>query len=111
MLREGLVGTIQAVTAFGLPSLLNLGCHWFDRVLDFAGNPEIAWVAGTIDSLMDEPPASPRYLDPPVPVRSASPTASRPLLLRVAPAWALTSLVVPGGSSSCRMAQYRSSEG
>jgi predicted dehydrogenase len=65
MLREGLVGTIQVMTAFGLPSLLNLGCHWFDRVLDFAGDPEVAWVSGTIDRLMNEPLTSPRHLDPP----------------------------------------------
>jgi predicted dehydrogenase len=63
--REGLVGEVQAITAFGVPSLVNLGCHWFDVILRLAGDPEVAWVSGSVDPLGAEPPESRRHLDPP----------------------------------------------
>ncbi len=64
-LRDGLIGEVRAITAFGLLNLVNHGCHWFDRVLDLAGDPEIVWVAGDVDPLIDLPAESPRHLDPP----------------------------------------------
>ncbi|HEY8744430.1 MAG TPA: Gfo/Idh/MocA family oxidoreductase, partial [Chloroflexota bacterium] len=45
-LRAGIVGEVRTIVAFGLLNLINHGCHWFDRVLDLAGDPEVAWVAG-----------------------------------------------------------------
>jgi predicted dehydrogenase len=64
-LRDGLIGELRTITAFGLLNLVNHGCHWFDRVLDLAGDPEVAWVAGEIEPLADLPADSPRRLDPP----------------------------------------------
>jgi predicted dehydrogenase len=64
-LRDGLIGEMRTITSFGLLNLINHGCHWFDRVLDLAGDPEIDWVAGEVDSLADLPADSPRHLDPP----------------------------------------------
>jgi predicted dehydrogenase len=63
-LRDGLIGEVQTVVAFGLPNLINHGCHWFDRILDLAGDPEIAWVSGYVDPLADLPADSRRHLDP-----------------------------------------------
>lgn len=65
LLRDGEIGEVQAVSAFGMSSLLFQGCHWFDRVLELAGDPEIAWVAGWVDPLAGEPAESRRRLDPP----------------------------------------------
>lgn len=64
-LRDGIVGEVQTITAYGLLNLINHGCHWFDRVLDLAGDPEIAWVAGAVDPLAGVPDDAPRRLDPP----------------------------------------------
>lgn len=64
-LRAGLIGEVRTIGAFGLLNLVNHGCHWFDRVLDLAGDPEIAWVAGDVAALADVPADSPRHLDPP----------------------------------------------
>jgi predicted dehydrogenase len=64
-LRDGLIGDVKTIVAFGLLNLINHGCHWFDRVLDLAGDPEIAWVAGEVDALTGVPADSPRRLDPP----------------------------------------------
>lgn len=64
-LRDGLIGELRTIAAFGLLNLINHGCHWFDRVLDLAGDPEVDWVAGDVDSLADIPADSPRHLDPP----------------------------------------------
>jgi len=63
--RSGLLGEVQAITAYGMPSLVNLGCHWFDVVLRLAGDPEVAWVSGTVDPLSNDAPDSRRHLDPP----------------------------------------------
>lgn len=59
------IGEVRAVFAFGAPNLINHGCHWFDRVLDLAGDPEVSWVAGTVDPLIGESEDSRRRLDPP----------------------------------------------
>lgn len=64
MLADGAVGEVRAVSAFGLRNYVFHGCHWFDRVAAFAGDAEIAWVAGWIDPLPDEPSDSRRHLDP-----------------------------------------------
>ena len=64
-LRDGLIGEVRTIAAFGLLNLINHGCHWFDRVLDLAGDPEIAWVSGDVEPLADLPADSPRHLDPP----------------------------------------------
>lgn len=63
-LRSGIIGEIRTIIAFGLPNLINHGCHWFDRVLDLAGDPETAWVAGAVETLAAVPPTSIRHLDP-----------------------------------------------
>jgi UDP-N-acetyl-2-amino-2-deoxyglucuronate dehydrogenase len=65
LLRDGEIGEVRAIVAFGMSSLLFQGCHWFDRVLEMAGDPEIAWVAGLVDPLGGEPAESRRRLDPP----------------------------------------------
>ncbi len=64
-LRDGLIGELQTITAFGLQNLIFHGCHWFDRVLDLAGDAEIAWVSGDVAPLTDLPADSPRRLAPP----------------------------------------------
>lgn len=63
-LRDGLIGELHTIAAFGLQNLVNHGCHWFDRVLDLAGDPEIAWVSGEVVSPSDLPADSPRRFDP-----------------------------------------------
>ena len=63
--RNGLVGEVRAITAYGIPSLINLGCHWFDVVLRLAGDPELAWISGTVDPLTNDALDSRRHLDPP----------------------------------------------
>ena len=64
-LSDGLVGAVRTITAFGLPNLINHGCHWFDRVLDLAGDPEVAWVSGVVDPLVGVPADAHARLDPP----------------------------------------------
>jgi predicted dehydrogenase len=63
-LRAGIIGEVRAIVAFGLLNLVNHGCHWYDRVLDLAGDPEVAWVAGSVESLAGVPATSNRHLDP-----------------------------------------------
>lgn len=63
-LRAGIIGDIRTIIAFGLPNLIHHGCHWFDRVLELAGDPEVAWVAGQVEPLAGLPADSPRRLDP-----------------------------------------------
>jgi predicted dehydrogenase len=64
-LRDGLIGELQTIAAFGMQNHIFHGCHWFDRVFDLAGDPEIAWVSGDVASPDDFPADSPRRLDPP----------------------------------------------
>jgi predicted dehydrogenase len=63
-LEEGAVGTITGVVAYGLPNLINHGCHTYDTALALAGDPEPEWVSGLVRSVTDEPPESRRRLDP-----------------------------------------------
>lgn len=63
-LRAGLLGELRTIAAFGLPNLIHHGCHWFDRVLELAGDPEISWVSGEVEPRAELPAADPRRLDP-----------------------------------------------
>ncbi|MGH2367829.1 MAG: Gfo/Idh/MocA family protein [Chloroflexota bacterium] len=62
---NAVVGHVTSVIAYGLPNLINHGCHWYDAALMLAGDPEIAWVSGLVDDLSREPAASRGRLDPP----------------------------------------------
>lgn len=64
MLRDGVIGEVRSIAAYGLVNLVNHGCHWYDRVLELAGDPEIEWVSGWVDPLSGEPTDSRRHLDP-----------------------------------------------
>jgi predicted dehydrogenase len=57
-IAEGLLGRVETVVAWGLPNLINHGCHWYDVALALAGDPEVEWVSGQVDPLPDEPPDS-----------------------------------------------------
>ncbi|HEX5415175.1 MAG TPA: Gfo/Idh/MocA family oxidoreductase [Chloroflexota bacterium] len=65
LIQDGAIGEVRSVAAYGLVNLINHGCHWYDRVLAFAGDAEIAWVSGRVDPLLGEPADSRRRLDPP----------------------------------------------
>ena len=66
LLSDGAIGTVTSVAAFGLPNLINHGCHSFDTALALAGDGEPTWAGGFVDKLPeDEPPDSRRPLDPP----------------------------------------------
>ena len=64
-LRNGIVGRVQLLIAYGLPNLINHGCHWYDAALHLVGDPEPQWVSGFVDDLPGEAPDSRRHLDPP----------------------------------------------
>jgi predicted dehydrogenase len=64
-LADGLLGDVTAVLAYGLPNLINHGCHWYDAALALAGDPEIEWVSGFVEDGAGDPAASPRRPDPP----------------------------------------------
>ena len=63
-IAEGLLGRVETVVAWGLPNLINHGCHWYDVALALAGDPEVEWVSGQVDPLPNEPSDSRRRLDP-----------------------------------------------
>lgn len=65
LVRDGAIGEVRSVVAYGLVNLINHGCHWYDRILAFAGDAETAWVSGQVDPLVGEPADSRRWLDPP----------------------------------------------
>ena len=65
LLREGVIGSITNVLAFGASNLINHGCHWYDTALALAGDPEPVWTSGHVDDLPDEPADSRRPMDPP----------------------------------------------
>jgi predicted dehydrogenase len=65
LIHSGAIGEVRAIVAFGLGSLLFQGCHWFDRVLEIAGDPEITWVSGQVHRSDRDPAGSSRRLDPP----------------------------------------------
>ncbi|HEV7214434.1 MAG TPA: Gfo/Idh/MocA family oxidoreductase [Chloroflexota bacterium] len=64
LIRSGAIGDVRAIVAFGLSSLLFQGCHWFDRVLEMAGDPEIAWVTGQVHWAATTTAEPNRRLDP-----------------------------------------------
>lgn len=63
-IADGVVGAVQSVFAYGLPNLINHGCHWVDTALMLVGDPEPLWVSGLVDDVSAEPPAARRRLDP-----------------------------------------------
>ena len=63
-LSAGLLGDIATISAYGLPNVINHGCHWYDTLLALAGDPEPAWVSGFVDDLSNEPPDSRAHMDP-----------------------------------------------
>ena len=65
LLRNGIVGQVQSLIVYGIPNLINHGCHWYDAALQLAGDLEPQWVSGFVDDLLDEAPDSRRHLDPP----------------------------------------------
>ncbi len=65
LIADGIVGTVTSVTAYGLPNLINHGCHWYDTALMLVGDPEPIWASGTIVDLTAEPADSRRRMDPP----------------------------------------------
>ena len=64
LLRDGIVGQLQSMIIYGIPNLINHGCHWYDAALHLAGDLEPQWVSGFVDDLSGEPPDSRRHLDP-----------------------------------------------
>lgn len=65
LLRAGIVGQLQSLIIYGIPNLINHGCHWYDAALHLAGDLEPQWVSGFVDDLPGEAPDSRRHLDPP----------------------------------------------
>lgn len=65
LLRDGIVGQLQSLIIYGIPNLINHGCHWYDAALHLAGDLEPQWVSGHVDDLPGEAPDSRRHLDPP----------------------------------------------
>ena len=64
-LRDGLVGELRAILAYGAPNLIFHGCHWYDIALLLCGDPEPLWVSGRVDPVADGEPDEGRRLDPP----------------------------------------------
>ena len=64
-LRDGLVGEVRTILAYGSPNLIFHGCHWYDIALLLAGDPEPLWVSGRVDEAADDEPDEGRRLDPP----------------------------------------------
>ena len=64
-LRDGLVGEVRAILAYGAPNLIFHGCHWYDTALLLAGDPEPLWVSGRVDAVAADEPDEGRRLDPP----------------------------------------------
>ena len=64
-LREGIVGEVTGVTAYGAPNLINHGCHWYDTALALANDAEPVWTSGHVEDVSGDGPDSRRPLDPP----------------------------------------------
>jgi len=65
LIADGAIGAITSIVGYGLPNLINHGCHWYDTLLALAGEPEPVWVSGLVDDVSKEPPDSYRRMDPP----------------------------------------------
>ena len=63
--RDGAVGTVQAILAHGLPNLVFHGCHWYDIALMLVGDPEPVSVSGQVSEVDPQEPDEGRRLDPP----------------------------------------------
>lgn len=63
-ISNGIVGPIQSLVAYGLPNLINHGCHWYDILLALLGDPEPIWVSGFLDNISNSPINSRNRLDP-----------------------------------------------
>ncbi len=64
VLAEGAIGAVTSVLGYGLPNLINHGCHWYDTMLALAGDPEPTWVSGFAEDVSGEPADSRARLDP-----------------------------------------------
>ena len=64
-IADGTIGRVTAITVYGLPNLINHGCHWYDAVLGLVGDVEPVWVSGLVDDIAAEPPDSRVHMDPP----------------------------------------------
>ena len=64
VIADGAIGAVTGIMAYGLPNLINHGCHWYDTMLALAGDLEPTWVSGFVADLSDEPPDSRGRMDP-----------------------------------------------
>ncbi len=64
VIADGAIGAVTGVTGYGLPNLINHGCHWYDTMLALAGDPEPVWVSGFVQDVSDEPPDARSRMDP-----------------------------------------------
>ncbi len=64
LIAAGVIGRLQGLIGFGVPNLINHGCHWYDTMLLLAGDPRPVWVSGQLEDLSGEPEGSPKHLDP-----------------------------------------------
>ena len=51
LIADGAIGAITSIVGYGLPNLINHGCHWYDTLLALAGEANPAWVSGLVDNL------------------------------------------------------------
>lgn len=64
LIADGIVGEVKSMSAYGLPNLINHGCHNYDTALMLLGDPEPIWASGMVDDVSDEPLDSRRRMDP-----------------------------------------------
>ena len=64
LIAAGAIGPLTSMVAYGLPNLINHGCHWYDAMLALAGDLEPVWVSGLVDDVAGERADSRRRLDP-----------------------------------------------
>ena len=64
VLAEGAIGAVTSVLGYGLPNLINHGCHWYDTMLALAGDAEPTWVSGEAVDVSGEPADSRASMDP-----------------------------------------------
>ena len=64
-IADGIIGSVTGLVVYGLPNLINHGCHWYDAALLLLDDPEPSWVSGLVDDISADPAESRRHLDPP----------------------------------------------
>ncbi|MBC8229319.1 Gfo/Idh/MocA family oxidoreductase [bacterium] len=64
IIADGAIGAVTNIVAYGLPNLINHGCHWYDTILALAGDVKPVWVSGLVDDVSVEPEGSYRRIDP-----------------------------------------------